>query len=154
MRRLILSLLLLTPSMQSQNPHPLATLVDNTRALLVFAPSEDDPRFVRQQSLLRDHAAGMADRNLILIPVLGHWQPSPSANSLRNENVPFSNPEEQRYMRRRFKVPAGSFAVVLIGKDGGEKLRQSRPIDMPHLAAIIDAMPMRQQEMRERPHQP
>jgi hypothetical protein len=154
MRRLILSILLLTPSMQSQNPHPLATLVDKTRALLVFAPSEDDPRFVQQQSLLRDHAPEMADRDLILIPVLGHWNPSPSMNSLRNENVPFSNADEQQYMRRRFKVPAGSFTVILIGKDGGEKIRQATPIDMQHLSAIIDAMPMRQQEMRERTHQP
>jgi len=36
--------------------------------------------------------------------------------------------------------------VVLIGKDGGEKLRSAQPITAERLFATIDAMPMRQSE--------
>jgi hypothetical protein len=44
-----------------------------------------------------------------------------------------------------------AFSVVLIGKDGGEKLRQTTPLTPADLFALVDAMPMRQAEMRERP---
>ena len=43
-----------------------------------------------------------------------------------------------------------SFSVVLIGKDGGEKLRRTTPLSPEELFAIVDAMPMRRAEMRER----
>ena len=44
------------------------------------------------------------------------------------------------------KRPA--FEVVLVGKDGGEKLRSAVPIEPERLFETIDAMPMRRQEMR------
>ena len=43
-----------------------------------------------------------------------------------------------------------SFSIVLIGKDGGEKLRRTTPLSPEELFAIVDAMPMRRAEMRER----
>ena len=44
---------------------------------------------------------------------------------------------------------ADTFQVTLIGKDGGRKWRQSDPLDMDTLFALIDGMPMRQSEMRQ-----
>ena len=41
-----------------------------------------------------------------------------------------------------------SFSVVLIGKDGGEKLRRATPLSPEELFAIVDARPMRRAEMR------
>lgn len=41
-----------------------------------------------------------------------------------------------------------SFSVVLIGKDGGEKLRRAIPLSPEELFAVVDAMPMRRAEMR------
>ncbi len=43
---------------------------------------------------------------------------------------------------------AESFQVSLYGLDGGQKWRQSEPLDMDRLFARIDSMPMRQAEMR------
>jgi hypothetical protein len=37
---------------------------------------------------------------------------------------------------------------VLLGKDGGEKLRSRTPVTMERLNTLIDAMPMRQQEVQ------
>lgn len=37
--------------------------------------------------------------------------------------------------------------VILIGKDGGAKLRSEKPLSMAKLQETIDAMPMRQDEM-------
>ena len=43
----------------------------------------------------------------------------------------------------------GPSATVLVGKDGGVKLRRSR-LSVAEICAAIDAMPMRRQEMRRR----
>ena len=41
------------------------------------------------------------------------------------------------------------FEILLVGKDGGVKLRSPAPVSTRDLFALIDAMPMRQREMRE-----
>jgi hypothetical protein len=49
-----------------------------------------------------------------------------------------------------YGVERDEFVVILIGKDGGEKLRKTGeilPTDL--LFATIDAMPMRQREIRD-----
>lgn len=49
-----------------------------------------------------------------------------------------------------YSVRDGGFTVILVGKDGGEKLRREGQIlDRTLLFETIDQMPMRQQEMRE-----
>ena len=53
----------------------------------------------------------------------------------------------------RFHVASNQFAVNLIGKDGGEKLRKRIPIAAETLNATIDAMPMRQNEIHSRSKQ-
>lgn len=40
------------------------------------------------------------------------------------------------------------FQVLLIGKDGGIKMRSARPVAAEDILSLIDSMPMRQQEMR------
>ena len=48
-------------------------------------------------------------------------------------------------MRLHFKVEPADFLVVLIGKDGGEKLNSPNPVTMDRLRRLIDSMPMRRQ---------
>lgn len=45
---------------------------------------------------------------------------------------------------------ADTFSAVLIGKDGGRKWEQNEPLNPADLFALIDGMPMRQVEMRQR----
>lgn len=45
---------------------------------------------------------------------------------------------------------AEEFAVVLIGRDGGEKFRSDDPVSVEELFSKIDEMPVRRREMRER----
>ena len=53
--------------------------------------------------------------------------------------------ERDFVVQTRFNAPA--FSVALIGKDGGEKLRQDSLLTARDLFAIVDAMPMRRAEM-------
>ncbi len=55
----------------------------------------------------------------------------------------------QELIDRYFPNPNSPGKVVLIGKDGGEKLRQNS-LDIDELFLRIDAMPMRRAEMREK----
>jgi hypothetical protein len=54
-----------------------------------------------------------------------------------------------RRLRERFDVAPDVFRVVLVGKDGTEKRRDAEPVTARSIFDTIDAMPMRQREMRE-----
>jgi hypothetical protein len=47
-------------------------------------------------------------------------------------------------------VSRGEFAVILMGKDGGIKLRRQSQTKLTDIFALIDAMPMRREEMRQK----
>ena len=98
----------------------------NARPVLVFADAENDPGYVSQMDILRDVEDGLADRDIVVMSDAG---PGNSA------------------LRERF-APKG-FLVVLIGKDGGVKLSRTEPVAANTLFDTIDAMPMRQREMRK-----
>ena len=52
---------------------------------------------------------------------------------------------------RKWKVPpSAGFQFILVGKDGGEKLRTDTVVDAQQLFATIDSMHMRKQEMKHK----
>lgn len=111
------------------------------RLLLVFAPAEDDPRLARQMALSRAHGDGLAERDLLLMEIIG-------SKEMRIEGHAGSL-GDAKALRDRHNVASDEFAVILIGKDGGIKRRQPHPFEAEDLFATIDAMPMRRREMRE-----
>lgn len=101
------------------------------RLLLVFADNADHPALHRQHTQWKADTTGAEERQLQLVQITGKHSP-PNAAALREQ----------------FGVPAKGFHVLLIGKDGGVKLRRTEPVAMPALFTLIDSMPMRQEEMR------
>lgn len=55
-----------------------------------------------------------------------------------------------RALRARWKLDVDEWGCALVGKDGGVKERWSAPIDPEDAFALIDRMPMRRAERRER----
>ncbi len=51
---------------------------------------------------------------------------------------------------KTYRVKAGEFTVVLVGKDGMEKHRTDKLLTAEELFSIIDSMPMRKAEMRKK----
>ncbi|ETX28301.1 DUF4174 domain-containing protein [Roseivivax isoporae] len=96
------------------------------RPVVLFAPSPDDPAYRAQMAALRSGGAGLAERDIVVL--------SDTA------------PDADGTLRARF-APEG-FLAVLVGKDGGVKLRSEEPLALRTLFDTIDAMPMRRQEMR------
>ena len=121
----------------------LSQLKDQFRPLLIFAPRPDDPRLEIQMRTLQEHSPETQDRDLAVI-ALPYGSPSPSRLQL--------TPAEAEAARRRFGIAPGDFAVILLGKDGGEKLRSGKSLAMSRIEETIDAMPMRQNEIRAKSH--
>ena len=100
------------------------------RVLLVSAPDASHPSLTEQRSIITGWKSGADERDLAVVEIVG------------DRVVGASDPAAG--VRKRYGLPTSSFTVVLIGKDGGAKLRRSRPISAAVLQATIDAMPMRQ----------
>lgn len=117
------------------------------RLLFVFAPTEAADQLRAQNDALAEQDAGFRDRDLLLITLTGAADgtvregPEGDAQLLTNAAV--------TRLYDRFNVPSDAFRVVLVGKDGTEKRRDAEPVTGRSLFDTIDAMPMRQREMRE-----
>jgi len=127
---------------QSQTMIDLDTHRWRNRLLLVFAPSEDDERYRALRRELQRQEHEIVDRDLLIFHILESGE-SRLADSLIDHQSAAS-------LRNRFSVNPGQFLVVLIGKDGGEKLRRGGEVDITEIFSLIDSMPMRQREIRER----
>jgi hypothetical protein len=146
--RILLALALLAPMVGSAQ-QTLAGLVDRNRVLLIFAPTGADRRYGQQIAAFEHHEVDLRSRDVVVIPVLIDGGPPQSSNTVRMLQPPLIQADEQITIRRRFHIQQSQFAVILLGKDGGEKLRSATPIALARLNRTIDAMPGRQDEMRK-----
>jgi hypothetical protein len=130
-------------------PNTLRAMRGCYRPLLVFAPSLDNPQLVQEFDQLKAHAIELKSRSVLYVPIVpeGHNQPIPGSK------VPTArlSEDELAAMRHRFKVEPPDFLVILIGKDGEEKLSNKVPVPVDQLERLIDSMPMRKDEMKPEP---
>ena len=99
-----------------------------SRPLIVFADSENDPRFIQQMEYINRRIDALAERDVVVFTDTG-----------RNSGSE---------LRRKFR-PRG-FMLVLVGKDGTIYLRKPLPWDVREISRVIDKLPLRQQEIRDR----
>ncbi len=114
------------------------------RPLLIFAPSTDDPRLSTQMREILSHPEDLRDRQVAVEIIL------PAGANTTGLSFHTFSPEEEALVRRKFQKDASAFAVVLIGKDGSEKKRSGNAIRIEELDRIIDSMPMRQAEIKQK----
>lgn len=108
---------------------PLDAYSWSSRPLVVLAPSPDDARVAEMRKRVAAHKEGFAERDMVLLEATG-------------------SDARSRALRERLEVPTTAFAVILVGKDGGVKLRKDAPVALADVFALIDTMPMRRDEMR------
>lgn len=105
----------------------LSKFVWKNRPVVVFADSDADPRFAEQMELLRANLPDLAERDVVILT-----DTDPSARSVL-----------------RLKLRPRGFMLVIIGKDGGVKLRKPLPWSVREISRTIDKMPMRKREMHD-----
>jgi hypothetical protein len=118
---------------------PLAAHAWEHRPIVVFAPSPDDETLERQMELFEAHRAGLDDRDIVVYRVFEDEKPR-GPDDVEPQEVADA-------LRRRFQ-PTNPFTVILVGKDTTEKLRTDDVLQIEKLFDTIDAMPMRQREMK------
>ena len=89
---------------------------------------------------LKRERPGLLDRDLIVIDLSTHRKRIP--NTIR------PTAESIDDLRQRYSMSGQDNQFILLGKDGGVKARQSETLDLNRFFTQIDAMPMRQEEMR------
>lgn len=106
----------------------------DNRLLLLFSPSEEDERYMRQLEELQKYQAGLWERDVLLFHVFPYKLIVPKGGSL--------DQSESASLRRHFIIPEKETVALLIGKDGREKLRSRELLTAERLFLTIDALPM------------
>ncbi len=123
---------------------PLASLAafrGTHRLLLVLAPAVQSPAYESQMLQFTDTDEARAARDLLIAQVLFEGASRVGKQALGEADA--------TALRAHFGVEDDGFLAVLIGKDGTEKERYDAPVAAAAVFEAIDAMPMRQREMRE-----
>ena len=110
-----------------------------SRPLLVFAPTANDPRLVETLNRVEATRCDFTGRDMVLGVVV------PVGNSTLDGQA--IDADEARRLANQFAIGDDAFSVVLVGKDGGEKLRVNDVPDLQRIYAVVDGMPMRGREM-------
>lgn len=126
---------------QAQSPD-LSVFKWKNRLLFLFAPNRNHPLFNALHKPLAASQSEAAERDLIIFEIF-----ESAASSMNGEAI---DSKTARRLREKFDVLPTEFTVILIGKDGGIKLDRKEHTKLDDIFALIDAMPMRQDEMRQR----
>ena len=112
------------------------------RLLFLFAPNRSHPLFDVLQKSIATQQAEVADRDLVIFEILESGTSRLDTSDL--------DPQVAQSLRDKFDVSPGRFAVILVGKDGGIKLNQQDETRLDDIFGLIDSMPMRREEMRQK----
>jgi len=112
------------------------------RVLLIVTDNPNSKEFQKQVKTLKHQETELKNRKLII------YQITPSEYKMG-----FS--EEKKWIKNdklynNTKTIDNSFEVILIGLDGGEKLRQNELLSADKLFDVIDGMPMRRSEIENK----
>ncbi|MBS3771945.1 MAG: DUF4174 domain-containing protein [Bacteroidales bacterium] len=141
MRTLLILGLILTAQLANGQNDMLEQYQWENRLILLFG-SISESAVEKQITELEKDTEGITDRDLLIFHIDRDEvrfieksdNPAPSADKLRN----------------RYNIGEQEFRYILIGKDGGVKLNKKEFVPNKDLFSVIDAMPMRQREMRNR----
>ena len=112
------------------------------RLLFIFAQDDSDLLFKDLKSQIVAQKAEIDDRDLIVFEL-------PAQGPARMNTSPLDQKKADS-IRNQFGVPSNAFSLILVGKDGGIKLKRSDQVDLSEVFGLIDSMPMRQREMRQK----
>jgi hypothetical protein len=140
--------MLSTPLSAREDPDPLSAYRWKHRLLLVYVPDTESGRATLQtfRASLDDRIEDVLDRDLLIVPVGDLPQPGDALRPAVDVGA-----AGRSHVRRRFGLHGPEVQLLLIGKDGGMKARQSGAmLDLEDLFELIDTMPMRRAEMQRR----
>lgn len=134
------------------------------RLLLIFAESSASPLYIEQIEEYTALSHELIDRDMLwfhlfrtgpnrasLTEQTGNHRAELYPSYVEEGHQPISQLSDEFVsgLQGRYNLDGTAFRVLLIGKDGGVKLNSTDVVGPEQLFSLIDAMPMRQQEMRQ-----
>jgi len=110
------------------------------RILLLVDESAYTNALTSQLATLNADKKGLAERDLLVFRV------TPDAVFTSDATMTQLNPKA---LYADYDLKADFKGVVLLGKDGGVKMREPYEVKTQRIFALIDGMPMRRREIRE-----
>ena len=135
----MLFLMVFSKPVLSPGQSVVESLIWKKRVVLLFGTSAS-PVLSQQFRELCADMDGISDRDIAIFRVT-------SDNVFKDRDEKRLNEVSAQQLRQRYSVDKESFCLILIGKDGAEKLRKEGFTDRDELYKVIDAMPMRRREM-------
>lgn len=141
---LFFAILLITKPVQAQEMDyfDLNDYKWKDRVLLIFSPNTFNSDYREMRKTLKNSRNGMRERDLIVFYALRQRGASTKGKLIPKQTV--------SDLRESFNLSPSDFTVILIGKDGTEKLRRSESISASTLFDEVDEMPMRRLEMKKK----
>ena len=140
-KTLIPSLLIMVSFSTSSFGQDLSTHRWENRLLIILSTSKNNPKYKQQILEFEGSATKMKERKLLV------YQVTPKAyRKGLDEHTGWS---EGDALFKKYKTENSDFVVILIGLDGGIKLRETTLVTAEKLFALIDSMPMRRSELRK-----
>ena len=112
------------------------------RLIMVITTDISLSSYHDQLKIFQSDTEGMNERKLVLYKI------APDQYQVRTDNHTWKSGSS---LYEQLKKTDSDLEILLIGLDGTIKLRQTEIITTDKLFAIIDAMPMRQAEMKQKP---
>jgi hypothetical protein len=137
--------MLLTTASFAQDEEMEAFLSDlkwKNRVIFIFTPSEASNIWGKQLKAYQEDMSAYKERDLLITLITSNtvtpveWQPT-------------TTPSASEFRQYFHVAPASAYTFILVGKDGGEKLREQSFVRETDLFGLIDSMPMRKQEIRQ-----
>ncbi|WP_340200324.1 DUF4174 domain-containing protein [Ascidiimonas sp. W6] len=110
----------------------------NNRLVLLVVQDSSNQLLQRQLEEFEKHKKGLEERKILVYMI------APNGFKKEDESWNYSEALFKKYNQN--KTP---FEVILLGLDGGIKARKKEIFYCRDLFAIVDAMPMRQNEIRK-----
>ncbi len=132
LKGLLTGAFLLATAMEGSAMESLSQYTWKNRVLVLFGEGSD-PKLVKQVDILKRETANLADRDMVVLQVT------------KDKVVPvYGNaPAAQQDQLRSELKASEAFELVLVGKDGGVKLRSKDVVTTTDVFDLIDRMPMR-----------
>ncbi|MCA6078478.1 DUF4174 domain-containing protein [Fulvivirga sedimenti] len=103
------------------------------RVIILLADSPDNKNFKTQMKIFGMEKKEMEERDLIVL-------------TNHSAEIPVS---DRMQLFQKYASVNTDFTILLLGKDGGVKLKKNEPVSASELFSLIDSMPMRRSEMKD-----
>lgn len=116
------------------------------RVLIIQTSDARSAAYQEQLAVLKGQATALAERKIVLYKVIGNTYQKIAFSDTTAATKGILNEGSQKFVNKN----QATFLITLIGLDGGEKRQQTTVLPITHLYSLIDGMPLRRYEIKNK----